>query len=269
MNGTTNPMTIDIAPKNGGRYKTISTLSWADIPGFAILTGRNGSGKTQLLEVLAYHFSGARPQGMQRGSPLPVEVRISGHVYQPEEIAYVPSTGRFSGGAGSSLSKLQQVRQQTLQQAQQHVQNPNVHANDIFGMIRANRILKRLGGLQPNQITPEMLEKVLSDSEFAADDIDITAGLAHVFVAHRLKLAEALERGTPGHDDEGKSLGPAPWDVVNEALRVSSFPYEVISPTKTKFLDDYMLKLKDRQSGIEIAALDLSSGEKVLPCLSG
>jgi ABC-type ATPase involved in cell division len=83
-------------------------------------------------------------------------------------------------------------------------------------------------------------------------------------VAHRLKLAEALERGTPGYDEDGESLGPAPWDVVNETLRVSSFPYEVISPIKTKLLDHYALRLKDRQTGIEIAALDLSSGEKVL-----
>ncbi len=75
---------------------------------------------------------------------------------------------------------------------------------------------------------------------------------------------EALERNTPGIDEDGQSLGPAPWDVVNEALRVSSFPYEVTSPVRTKLLDNYTLGLRDRQSGIEIPALDLSSGEKVL-----
>jgi energy-coupling factor transporter ATP-binding protein EcfA2 len=257
-------MSIDMIPHVGGRYKTISTLSWADIPGFAILTGRNGSGKTQLLELLAYHFSGARPPGMQFNSPLPVEVRVSGQTYQPEEIAYVPSAGRFSGGAPSSLATLQQTRQQALQHAQQQAQNQRNNQNDIYGLIRGRRLLKRLGGHQPNQINQETLEKVHFDSDFASDDIDITAGLAHVFVAHRLKMAEALERDTPGYDEDGKPLGPSPWDVVNETLLVASFPYEVVSPQKTKLLDQYALRLKDRQSGVEIAALDLSSGEKVL-----
>jgi ABC-type Mn2+/Zn2+ transport system ATPase subunit len=155
MSDTTTPITLDITPDKGGRYKAISTLSWVDIPGFAILTGRNGSGKTQLLEVLAYYLSGARPPGMQSGSPLPVEVRISGQVYQPEEIAYVPSAGRFSGGAPSSLATLQRARQQALQHAQQHAANPH----DIYSLIRARRILKRSGGRVPNPITPDILEK--------------------------------------------------------------------------------------------------------------
>ena len=260
MSETRTPMMIDIVPKDGGRYKTISSLSWTDIPGLAILTGRNGSGKTQLLELLAYHLSGARPPGMRPNSALPVEVRIVGPIYHAEDIAYVPSSGRFSGGSPSSLANLRSFREQALQPAQ----NVPNNAHDISARVRTNRILKRLADRQPNQFTPEMLEQTMSDADFATDDIDITAGLTHVFMAHRLKSMEALERGTPGKDEEGKSFGPAPWDLVNEALRASGFPYEVISPSKTKLLDDYTLRLEDRQSGIEIPARDLSSGEKVL-----
>lgn len=36
-----------------GQYKSISTLEWVDIPKFAVITGANGSGKTQLLELIA------------------------------------------------------------------------------------------------------------------------------------------------------------------------------------------------------------------------
>lgn len=108
------PMTVNVVPRDGGRYKSITKLSWANIPGFAILTGKNGSGKTQVLEVLAYHFSGALPPSVQAGSLLPVEVRVSGTDYKPEEIAYVPSTGRFSGGPPASLANMPQLRQQAL-----------------------------------------------------------------------------------------------------------------------------------------------------------
>lgn len=238
----------------------MAALSWADIPGFAILTGKNGSGKTQLLEIMAYHFSGALPPGMPSGSLLPVEVRVSGRDYKPEETAYVPSTGRFSGGSAASLANMPQLRQQALHL----VQNVSSYINDITNITRARRIMSRLGGQNPHQISQEKLAELFSDFDFAIDDIDITAGLSHVFMAHRLKMLEALERNTPGHDESGKPLGPSPWEVVNEALLVAGFPYEVISPAETKLLDNYELRLRDRHSGTDIAALDLSSGEKVL-----
>ncbi len=223
-------MTIQIVPRNGGRYKSITTLSWTDIPGLAILSGKNGSGKTQLLEILAYHFSGALPPGMFQGSSLPVEVHVSGISYKPEEISYVPSGGRFSGGSPTSLANMPHIRQQALQYAK----NAGSYVNDITNTIRVRRIQSRLGERNPHQIEAKELEKLLPEFDFAIDDVDITAGLTHVFVAHRYKLLEAHERETPGYDENGNALGPSPWEVVNEALAVAGFPYEVISPTETK-----------------------------------
>ena len=259
MSPNITPITFNIVPRNGRGYKSITAVSWIDIPGFAILTGKNGSGKTQLLEILAYHLSGARPPGQVFQSGLPVEVSVSGQNYQPEEIAYVPSTGRFSGGKTVSLANMLQNRRAILQNAQRHNQ-----PHDIAEVTRARRILSRLGGRRPDQLDEDTIAEILSKSDDLLDDIDITAGLADLFMAHRLKMLEALERNTPDHDEKGNPLGPPPWDVVNEALAVASFPYEVISPVKTKLLDHYTLKLKDRRSGVEIAPLDLSSGEKIL-----
>lgn len=260
MSASITPVSFDIVPRNGGRYKSIATLSWVDIPSFAILTGKNGSGKTQILEILAYHFCGALPQELGQ-SPLPVEVRVAGVVYEPGEIAYVPSGGRFSGGPPVSLQTMVQFRQQALQQAR----NVYGQRHDIPSVVKAHRIRSRLGGKAPPQHGDQKrFEELLNDADFVADDIDITEGLAHVFMAHRFKLIQAHERQTPGIDKDGKSLGPAPWDVLNEALVAAGFPYKVISPLGTDLLGQYELRLKDHSSGVEIAARDLSSGEKVL-----
>jgi len=51
---------IDIVVE--GQYGSISELEWRGIPPLAILTGINGSGKTQLLEILAYTFGALRPR---------------------------------------------------------------------------------------------------------------------------------------------------------------------------------------------------------------
>jgi energy-coupling factor transporter ATP-binding protein EcfA2 len=217
MGGNISPLTIDIAPHAGGGYKSITTLSWVDIPALAILTGKNGSGKTQLLELLAYHFSGARPPGLPSPPAMPVEIRVSGSTYKPEEIAFVPSGGRFSGGTAASLANVKQFYAQALQRAKQM----GGSHHDIQAIISARRISSRLGGRNLHGITPEEFEELSSDADFMADDIDITASLSRVFVAHRFKIVEALERETPGVDEKGNPLGPAPWDVVNEALSCS------------------------------------------------
>jgi ABC-type lipoprotein export system ATPase subunit len=48
------PIRIEINCQPGKKYKSIELLIWEDIPPFAVITGLNGSGKTQLLEVLAF-----------------------------------------------------------------------------------------------------------------------------------------------------------------------------------------------------------------------
>jgi len=260
MSANIEPLSITVSPRDGGRYKSISNLTWDNVPGFAVLTGKNGSGKTQFLEVLAYHYSGAIPPASPNDR-LPVLVHTRGAAYQPDEIGYVPGTGRFSGGGGVSLASLPQLRQQALE----HVKSAASYRHDIGQTVRIRKMLKRLDGKSPHLIDAITLAEILKDDfEFALDDIDVTEGLCSLFVAHRFKLLEGLERASAGFDRDGKPLGPAPWDVVNESLSTAGFPYEVISPSETPIMEPYSLRLKDRQTNGIIAAIDLSSGEKVI-----
>jgi ABC-type molybdenum transport system ATPase subunit/photorepair protein PhrA len=81
---------IHITPSGSG-YKSIKTLDWTNIPPLSIITGKNGSGKTQLLELLAYHFTGTGPpQGLME-----VSVNIEGLNLDADEIGFVPSKGHF------------------------------------------------------------------------------------------------------------------------------------------------------------------------------
>jgi hypothetical protein len=156
MTAPIDPLSIAISPKDGGRYKSISSLTWSNIPGFAILSGRNGSGKTQLLEVLAYHFSGAT---LNNGQPLPVLVQTEGAQYQPDQLGYIPSAGRFSGGGGASLAGLSTVRQQTVQL----VQNPQGHRADINNWVRSQKAQKLLAGLNVHGVDPNTFTDQLKD----------------------------------------------------------------------------------------------------------
>lgn len=258
MSGAIPPLSIKILAKGPG-YKSIRSLEWIDVPGFAIVTGRNGSGKTQLLELIAYHLTGTRPPPNQ--APMGVVISIEGVAIGADEVAFVPSTGRFSEGSAASLAHLQSLRQSLYQQTR-NIQN---YAHDPIQMTKAKRIEKLIGGRNWEAETKNG-QTSLDEDEFSAllVDVDVVAILSTIFVAHRVKMVEALERDTPGFDKNGNALGPSPWDVVNEALIVADFPYRVVDPTSVGLLDQYELKLKEKTTGVEIRPGELSSGERVL-----
>jgi predicted ATPase len=248
-------MRIQITP-NGKGYKSINSVVWNEIPDFSIITGKNGSGKTQLLEILSYHFTGTSP-----AHGLGVQVKIEGARIEADEVGFVPSAGRFSGGGGASLAEMQNLRRGLYQQSG----NILAYRHDPAQMTKARRVEKLLAG-RNWEVATRNGQISLDEDEFLAllVDVDVAASLAILFVAHRVKLLEALERNTPGVAKDGKTLGPAPWDIVNESLKVAGFQYEVVNPVTVGLLDYYELKLKDVASGVEIRPSDLSSGEQVL-----
>ena len=70
-----------------GQYGSISDLKWLEVPPFAVLTGVNGAGKTQLLEVLA-HTHGALRGRDHRNRPPEIGAKgfIEGESFKPGEV---------------------------------------------------------------------------------------------------------------------------------------------------------------------------------------
>ena len=256
INTNTSPCHLEITSTGPG-YKSISNLTWRDIPEFSIITGRNGSGKTQLLEVLLYHLTGTRPQP----AVFNVNVKIEGTQYDADEVGHVPSTGRFAGGGGASIAQMQAVRNSMFQ----NVQNRHSYQHDPLQMSKIRRVERLLAGRDWKQTTNNG-QKSLDEEEFFAllAYVDVTSSLAIIFVDHRIKMVEARERDTPGVGKNGKPLGPAPWEVVNDALTVAGFPYKVVSPTTVGLTEQYQLMMKETATGKEIQPSDLSSGEQIL-----
>lgn len=256
MNTSTSPFNIEVS-SNGEGYKSISHLKWHDIPDFSILTGLNGSGKTQLLEILMHHLTGTRPQQ----ATFDINVKVEGVQYEADQVGYVPSAGRFSGGGGASIAQMQSVRQSMFQT----LQNRHGYQNDPVQVAKIRRMERLVAGRNWQQETNNGQKSFAEDEFFTLlNDVDVTSNLATIFVDHRVKMLEARERDTPGFGKDGKPLGPTPWDVVNESLQVAGFPYEVISPTTVGLTETYDLMMKDKVSGKKVRPTDLSSGEQVL-----
>ncbi|WP_080727922.1 AAA family ATPase [Ralstonia solanacearum] len=247
-------LSIAIACTSGLKYKSIENLTWENVPPFAVVTGLNGSGKTQLLEVLAYKLTGTTPHGIDLNG---LKLSIAGDSFGPESVAYLPSRWEFTPAAHVGIPQMQQARDQLWSEVYQHHHNPS----DFRGATKRARIRKLVGEGANDQ---ESFKKRLPDDyAFMLEDGDVVAGLAHVLVAYRLRVAEGLEQGQ-SRDEIRKLLGPAPWDVINEAFQAADFPYEVVSPVGTPIAGIYELKLQSKLTGDRIPPGDLSSGEKML-----
>ena len=245
---------IAISCASGRKYKSIENLIWESVPPFAVVTGLNGSGKTQLLEVLAYKLTGTTPHGIDLGG---LQVSITGDSFGPESVAYLPSRWEFTPAAHVGIPQMQQARDQLWSEVYQQ----GHHSYDFRAVTKRARIKKLIGeGANDHE---SFKKRLPDDYAFMLEDADVVAGLAHVLVAYRLRVAERLEQGL-SKDEIRKLLGPAPWEVINEAFQAADFPYEVVSPVGTPIAGIYELKLKSKLTGDQIPPGDLSSGEKML-----
>lgn len=254
------PITIEIGGVGTKPFKSIQRLSWSNVPPFVVLTGLNGSGKTQLLELLAYRLCGI-DRHPEEGNLSAIPVSIEGDTFEPDRVAYVPSQWEMSGAPSTAISEMQQTKIQI------HSEYTHQHDTDFVRARRRVRLERMLRDAKIQTTHQDQFTKALPDDfSFMLDEVDVTTGLVHVFMAYRMRAAELREVG----DDETtirSKLGPPPWEVANETFAAASFPFRVVSPVGSKLLDRFELRLEDVQSKCLLRPRDLSSGERVLLAL--
>jgi energy-coupling factor transporter ATP-binding protein EcfA2 len=111
------PISLEIKPRGSKGFKSIRNIVWNDIPEFAVLTGRNGSGKSQLLLYLAHAFNEATDQ--QLPDLVELQFQLKGITFDPGDVAYIPNSGGLIQNAALSMSHLPNVKQQAFQQLRQ------------------------------------------------------------------------------------------------------------------------------------------------------
>lgn len=255
------------------RHKSITPPCDFEFPDFSVLTGKNGSGKTHLLEAIANNQKS--------------QVFVNGNLVR--NIRYIGFNGLNPNieETCDPQTIIQHIKN-TWNQYQQSLQRQRNHNNNI------NVILQFIGDANMKrfitntiEVTGKPIDK-LTEDDFA-DNFDIsfmgqndffTAQFALIFKNYHRRQEENnineyyLSKGQPvlkpvlTKEDFENKYGIPPWDFVNKILLETHIPYEVNSPVGTRLDSNFNFKLKDRVAGFEISSSDLSTGEKVLMSLA-
>lgn len=241
-----------------GKYKSIGPFEWNDIPSFVVLTGLNGTGKSQLLKLI--HASVV-------DSPHIIErLSISNATFAPEEVSYIEGEWKLHGTGpldyARTISEVDSLFNNFRSRGQWH-RNDKRDLN-LFAAFKA--VLTSAGKTQPEEVTRDefvsFFPKYLLENEERMPFI-----LSKLFLEYRLAEIDLKAQDyTPEKILE--SLGAKPWQVVREIIHESKLPFEINDPEGLSLFEQFHLKLTHRQTGEEVDFGDLSSGEKVLISLA-
>lgn len=250
------PLSFELGNADSQPYKSIDRMVWRDIPPFAVLTGVNGSGKTQLLQVLAYKLSGAEYRENPRLNAMPLVVR--GDEIGPHELAYLPNAENAFRIEATHISNLHQAKQNFLNRI-----TPQNASHNIESQILRERVQRQFGiQINTNQVSSDLIAKLPDDFMYMLEYGEVSAGLSHVFVGYQIRFAERLMDGQ-SRERIVEELGRAPWEFVNEALASAEFEYRILPP-ENKLLKSYHVKARAIGSKTDLDLNDLSSGEKTI-----
>lgn len=253
-------------------YKSITNIQEFEIPDFMVLTGKNGSGKSHLMELMTR--TGDCSITDNEGKPL-------------QRIKYIPFGGLTPNiienceylALTSNRKQAWTTVKKKIDEYQQYRRNSGWDLERYFGAIGGSRAILgkwvNLAGGDIDAVTEELFNE---HYEISSNEI-LTGHMASIFKLYHIRLFENdvkdylnEKRGQLNHvlsDEEFEAVyGPKPWELINRMLLRAGLTYQVNHPEESEKDLDFKLHLTDIHSGVEIQVNDLSTGEKVLMSLA-
>ena len=235
-----------------GKYKSLTDFDWNNIPMFSVITGPNGTGKSQLLNII-YNTIVNNNQERER-------VQIENCIVQRQEVSFLKGEWNLSNTSSTDLSTIQQKRNNYYNTFKQN----NVRADNISqrALYAQFQLIKQTLGKNQNQITKEEFEEHFPEIIIEQEQ-QLSQKIEEIFYNYRLSEIEAKALGK--NDEEiVADIGEKPWVVLKEILKESKLPFQFNNPENNGIRDSFQLKAVNEISGDTVNFNDLSSGEKVL-----
>lgn len=253
-------------------YKSISERQEFYLPDFVVLTGKNGSGKSHLMEL------------MTRARDCSV-LDTDGRQFQ--RIKYIPFGGlnphidencEYFALTNDRKNAWNSVRRM-IDEYETYRKNNNWTIEQFFASGGGRRlVLEKWVKLADGDIDA-VTEEFFNDHYEISSDEMLSVHMASIFKLYHIRLFDNdvneflnSKRGLHNHvlsDEEFEKIyGPKPWDLINRMLLRAGLTYQVNHPNESNKELDFKLHLTDINTGVEIQVNDLSTGEKVLMSLA-
>lgn len=265
------------------KYKSIRKNTTFTLPDFSILTGKNGSGKSQILEAI-------KTEEVSR-------THIDG-VTTPY-IFHIPFHGLNNGFDLMEYCTAQQITEQVdiiwqqvtsiitkYKQSTKNYEDPISSKKYISSQIpisEPRQLIERITeytGKLLHEITHEdvamnaKLTESMSYNMFVATQLSAIIKIYH-YRLHKNELTELREykqksttRNYLTSAEFIHKYGPPPWELINEILKLANLPYEISQPDLDHYDAIYRLYLTDKNTDTNISMNELSSGEKTIMSLA-
>lgn len=245
--------------KFNGKYKSINSFEWTNIPKFVIITGPNGTGKSQLLELIHQTFVPPRNANANANA----KVSIINASFKPSEITFLKGEWQIQNTSSINLATLlsqtDQLYQSYVNRNYSYNQDEQIRINETFQDVQQKI------GKNPKQTSKEEFLQNFPEI-FVRSERTLSQNIAEIFYNYRLSEIELLAEQKTSTEIE-KELGVKPWDVLREIIKEAKLPFEINDPSKIGIRDSFHLKLTHTILNEEINFDNLSSGEKVLMSL--
>lgn len=252
-------------------YKSIKAPQEFELPDFVVLTGRNGSGKSHLMEAMSSSIYG----NISSGEKSYINVKYIGfNGLNPQVISdcrYMELTNQKKQEWNDLIQKINRYKKN-------HVDFATYINNYIANKINERKILSfwynKTGG-----DFDKLTEDFFSDNYEISSNEMFASQFASIFKLYHIRLVDNKinkflnetegEHNKVYSDEEfEKVYGPKPWDLINKMLSNAHLSYRVNHPEGNNKELDFHLCLKDINTKTEIQVNDLSTGEKVLMSLA-
>jgi ABC-type lipoprotein export system ATPase subunit len=263
-----------------GKYKSINQISWSNIPAFSVITGKNGTGKSQLLDLIKAGIIKEWEDILPNPpSQLPI---ISDEIYRIEDLVFLRGEWVLSNLGAISLGSVQQERTKfyrDFQKRQKYLKRLNAsNIQEERKKHKKNHNHTQLVDFFDDLIEDNQLynEKTLTKEDFfdmipnnLLTDVRLQAtnsNIGKIFYNYRLDLIQAKVEGKT-EEDFIKENSEKPWIQINTIFKDIDLPFELNNPEKSNIRDSYTPVLKNILTEEPINFSELSSGEKVLVSL--
>ncbi|TAE31609.1 MAG: ATP-binding protein [Cytophagales bacterium] len=235
-----------------GKYKSLKSFLWQDIPKLVVLTGPNGTGKSQLIELV--HNTIINKQYTTE------RVSVIGEIIKPEEVVFLRDW-QLNNVGYVNLSSIQQ-------QTDSHYNNfvSGQYANGYEHQLKFNAISRKIvteTGRSGQQVSREEFGRYFEPQLIIEQEAQLSQKISEIFYSYRI---DEIELQAKKEDDKSieKKIGQKPWLVLREILKEAKIPFDINDPENISIREGFQLRLTHQVSREEVQFNDLSSGEKVL-----